>query len=180
MFSAKAVGVFLAVFTCTVAEPVFTARSTATDSPGQCSNTHLPTEATYRQGLAQYCNHIEDGITLHDKEEFVYTMELRDKHGYPIQWIYKMRYEDHSDTGEGPIGINRDTCIEKFKVWAEGKAQGGLGTAYCMDGDTKLIIGGKYIGGGSSTIPDLGRPGSDLWIETRQKSSDTWVPQPLP
>jgi hypothetical protein len=48
-----------------------------------------------------------------------------------------------------------------------------------MDGDTKLIIGGKYIGGGSNLVKNLGRAGSDLWIETRQSKSDSYVPDPL-
>ena len=170
MLASKQIGALLAICFSAFAKPILSRQSRSSQNVGQCSNTHLPTEELYLQGVTQYCNnHFKQGVTLKDKDEVVVTIDLRDKSDSKVQWIYKIRWEDDSSMGEGPIEINQATCLAKFRVWAEDEMRIDLAPANCMDGDTKLIMGGKYVAGGSSLVKNLNRPGSKLWIETRQK-----------
>jgi hypothetical protein len=166
----KFLGTLLAPTSTILSGPALRIRDSPISTIEQCTNKHLPTEEIYMQGIAQYCNnHFKTGSTFHDKDEVVVTIQLRNKGGDPIDWIYKIRWEDSSSISEGPIEIRSKTCLEKFNVWPEGRTEVGLDATYCMDGDTKLILGGKYVAGGSSLVKNLNREGSKLWIETRQK-----------
>lgn len=173
MLIVRPIGTLLVVVSTAFAKPPSGTRRSSTPIQGQCNNKQLPTEEMYVQGLTQYCNnHFKTGATLRDKDEVVVTIQLRNKGGDPIDWIYKIRWEDSSSISEGSIEIRSETCLDKFNVWPKGRTEVGLDATYCMDGDTKLILGGKYVAGGSSLAKNLNREGSKLWIETRQRKRD--------
>ncbi|RYN16020.1 hypothetical protein AA0117_g13462 [Alternaria alternata] len=96
---------------------------------------HQPTEETYLQGVAQYCNHyVHNGIRLEDKVDLVATITLKDTYDCPISWIYKIRWVD--DAGFGPVDISNDMCVSKFHEVVDDST--------CMDGQKKFMFGKKY------------------------------------
>ncbi|RAR15503.1 hypothetical protein DDE83_001144 [Stemphylium lycopersici] len=118
---------------------------------------HQPTEETYLQGVAQYCNHyVRNGIRLEDKVDLVATITLKDTYDCPISWIYKIRWVD--DAGFGPVDISNDMCVSKFHDVVDDST--------CMDGQKKFMFGKKYW------IEFGNKRGSKLWIETRQRNYD--------
>ncbi|KAF2023424.1 hypothetical protein EK21DRAFT_80984 [Setomelanomma holmii] len=120
---------------------------------------HQPTEETYLQGFAQYCDkYVQDGISLGNRNDLDSTMTLKDIYDCPINWIYKMRWED--DAGVGPVDTSHDMCVNKFHDFVDDST--------CPNGLTKLMIGGKYW------IEFGDKLGSKLWIETRQRADDKY------
>jgi hypothetical protein len=120
---------------------------------------HQPTEETYLQGVAQYCNnHVHDGISLDNRHELVVTMTLKDAADCPISWIYKMRWED--DAGVGPISISHDMCVRKFQAFVDDST--------CTNGQKKYVVGENYW------IEFGDKQGSRLYFETRQRVDDKY------
>jgi hypothetical protein len=118
---------------------------------------HRPTEETYLQGVAQHCDtYVHDGISLENRNDFVSTVTLKDTNDCPIDWIYKMRWED--DAGTGPVDISHDMCVKKFHDFVD--------DSMCPNGLTKFMEGGKYW------IEFEDKRGSKLWVETRQRAYD--------
>jgi hypothetical protein len=120
---------------------------------------HRPSEETYLQGVAQYCDtYVHDSISL-GEDDLVASMMLKDTNDCPLWWIYKMRWED--DAGIGPVGISHDMCMNKFHDFVDDST--------CQNGVPKFMIGGKYsVDFGAKSGSKLSR----LLIETRQQAYD--------
>jgi hypothetical protein len=154
--------VLLATASSTLAKPLSTIAllSRRDDVNSFCYfSGHQPTEETYLQGVAQYCDkYIHDGIHLDNQNELVATMTLKDTSDCPIDWIYKLRWED--DARFGPIGISHDMCMDKFREIVDDST--------CPSGLKKFMIGKKYW------IEFGDKRGSKLWIETRRRADDKY------
>ncbi|KAF1938156.1 hypothetical protein EJ02DRAFT_458118 [Clathrospora elynae] len=153
--------------------------------------THFPTENQYRQAVAQYCDKwIGDQLNIQNLESFALTFTLKDKRGYPIKWVLKTEYL--STTGTTPNAPNQGTpvygdhpvrgptyiftnkaCHEAYVKWADADVAtvGKEGTAFCYDGDTRLIMGGLFQAGGAPK-----GKGARLNVETRQRLDDKYMP----
>jgi hypothetical protein len=113
---------------------------------------HRPTEETYLQGVSQYCDkYVNDGVSLGNGNELVSTITLEDTSDRPIDWIYKMWWND--DASVGPVNISHDLCMKKFHDFIDDST--------CPNGVAKFMVGGKY------SIEFEDKRGSKLWIETR-------------
>jgi hypothetical protein len=118
---------------------------------------HWPTEETYLQGVSQYCDkYVQNGVSLGNRNDLVSTITLKDTYGCPIDWVYKMWWEDN--TSVGPVDISHDMCINKFHDFVDDST--------CPDGLVKFMVSGRY------SIEFENKLGSKLWIETRQRADD--------
>jgi hypothetical protein len=120
---------------------------------------HRPTEETYLQGVSQYCDkYVHDGVSLGNGNELVSEITLKDTYDCPIYWMYKMWWDD--DASVGPLNISHDLCMTKFHDFVDDST--------CPNGVAKFMVGGKYW------IEFEDKPGSKLWIETRQRADDKY------
>ncbi|PZD22536.1 hypothetical protein A1F96_11051 [Pyrenophora tritici-repentis] len=159
MHAGTVLGVLFAMVASTPAQPlsVMPLFSRRDVNPFCYFGGHQPTEETYLQGVAQYCNnYVHDSIRLENRVDLIVTMTLKDTSDCPISWIYKIRWED--DAGFGPVDISHDMCVRKFHDVVDDST--------CMDGMKKFMFGRKYW----TEFGD--KRGSKLWIETRQREGD--------
>jgi hypothetical protein len=155
MYTATVLGILLATLTSTLAGPVSTVPLLGQrDVNNACTmDSHFPTEESYRQGVAQYCeNHFPDGVILKSWEDLVFTYKLEDSRNNPIYWILRMQWI-RGKQGVDSFNVNRDMCFEKFNTFID--------DSYCMEGETKTVKGGGY----SIKTDD----GSSWVVETRQR-----------
>jgi hypothetical protein len=120
---------------------------------------HRPTEETYLQGVSQYCDkYVHSGVSLGNGNELVSTITLKDTYDCPIDWIYKMSWDDEGSVGA--LDVGHDMCMTKFHDFVDDST--------CPNGLAKFVVGGKHW------IEFENKPGSKLWVETRQRNYDKY------
>jgi hypothetical protein len=165
MYTTTIVSAFLATIAAAAPIDPETTPATPLGTRGlpECKNHHLPTEPIWRIGLNQFCNHFPHEFAPKEKLDYTYT--LTDYRGYPIKFVNSMTWDTMHEDGSGPIlTVSKEKCFEYMKPFVDGNVG-------CREGSKKMVVGGKR-----NIYAD--QKGAKLWVESRQRLDDKFLPPP--